>query len=420
MTSLNATRDAQSRSATVSPYLPYGAVNDGPTNTLRAVADLCRRQLKFVGMEAAAVQGRGDLAKQIALIFRAEMRGALDANGMPTMRPEYVHAPLEAAADTDTIGTLAGTLVAQRWLDLFKYTFPLMPRILTDFSDTPSELNQTVATRRISTPAVQTYDPTLDTDGRPLGWKQASAATTVDATITLDELIGVPIPFSMSALSSTQRLLFGEQAEAQIYAVVEYFIAKIYALCTAANFNAYATANETTVPIAYATYPVAEVDFARSHVTRIGAAFDTAKVPDRNRTLLLNAQYYAAGARDPSLVTFFAGQQAPEIITEGRLPMLNNFALVKAPNFPATNNRVGIALQKNGLIAKSRLPANLIEVFPGAGNGTANQVTDLDTGFTLMLIRYVNNLRGYAEQIACAIIGAAKGDSRGGLVITNQ
>jgi hypothetical protein len=419
-------------SAALTASMGYGDVNEGPIRIYKHLGELCKRQMRAFGMEASDCKLRSETAKQFALVYRKEIRGEFDASGCPTMKPEFVYAPLneavplEAAADTDTLGTLVGTLVTQRTLDLFRYKFPLISRIMTDMSDQPSDLNQAVSTRKVLVPAVQTFDTTLDTDGYPKGWDVASSAQTTDINITLDELVGVPIPFSMAALSSTQRQLFGEQAEAQVYALIKYFLAKLYAVCTVANFNAYAVVTAADaqgiikVPTAYASYAVALIDFARSAAANIGVAFDSNEVPEEMRTLLLNAQYYGKATQDPSIVTFFAGQQSPGIITDGVLPNLSGFAPVKAPNFPGTNNRVGIALQKNGLLAKSRLPANLMDVFPGAGNGTSTQVTDPDTGFTMMMVRYIDNKRGFAAQLAAAILGAAKGDVRGGLVITSQ
>jgi hypothetical protein len=410
----------------------YGDVREGAVRIYQTLAKLCDQQTRAFGMEAGAPKIRSDCAKQFALIYRKEIRGGFDADGMPTMKSDFIYAPLdaavpmEAAADTDTLGTLAGTLVTQRSLDLFKYKFPLISRIMTDLSDEVSDLNQPVSTRKILVPAVQTFDTTLDTDGYPKGWDVASAAQTTDVNITLDELVGVPIPLSLAALSSTQRKLFGEQAEAQTYALVKYFLAKLYAVCTAGNYNGYSAVTAADgqgivkVPVAYATYVKALVGFARSAAAEIGVAFDNNEVPEEMRTLLLNASYYGKATQDPSIVTFFAGQQAPGIVTEGTLPNLSGFVPVKAPNFPGSNNRVGIALQKNGLLAKSRLPVNLQDVFPGAGNGTSTQVMDLDTGFTMMMVRYIDNKRGFAAQLATAILGAAKGDVRGGLVLTSQ
>lgn len=394
---------------------------------LKAIGEICAKQEKIHGMGPVQVEQRAQLALECANLYCENIRtGKFDQNGMPTMNVDYISAPIQAAADTDTIGTLVGTLVMQRALDLFKYKFPLITRIMTDLSAEVSELNQTVSTRYITTPAVRTYDNTLDTDGRVKGWTTASPGTTVDVNITLDELVGVPLSFSLATLSSTQRKLFVEQSEACMYALVKYFVAKIYAVCTTANYDSYAAVTAADaqgvikVPIAYPSYSVAEIDFARSAITKIGAAFDSNEVPSEMRSLLLNAQYYAAGTRDPSLVNFFAGQQHPDIITDGRLPMLNEFGLVKAPNFPGTNNRVGFAFQKNGLLIKSRLPSNLNDVFPDAGNGAISTITDAETGFSLMMVKSVNHQRGFAEMNNMALLGAAKGDKRGGLVLTSQ
>jgi len=405
--------------------LGYGNVHEGANRVNKAMAALVAKQMKIVGFGPVEREQRNQLALEASLIWSKEIRGPANASGMLTMKPEFINSPLEAATDQTTLGTLVGTYVLQRWLDVFRFKFPLISRIMTDFSAEPSDLGQVVNTRIILIPAVQSFDNTLDTDNRPKGWATASNGQTTDVNITLDELVGVPMPFSVATLSSTRRNLFGEQAEAQVYALVKYYIAKIFAICTAANYNAYAAVTAADaqgivrVPTAYATYGIGLIDFGRTSVAGIGAAFDANEVPDENRSLLLNAAYYAKGTVDPSLVTFFAGQQSPGIVTEGKLPNLNGFDLIKAPWFPATNNRVGFALQKNALLAKSRLPNNILQVFPGAGNGSWAQVTDAETGFSLAMIEYVNNTRGFAERIACAILGAAKADARGGLVITS-
>lgn len=417
----------------LAPRLEFGAVKEGAIRILSMMAKCCMQQKPIQGLDASSCEKRSIIAREIAMIYRNEIRSKtmeMDAQGQlrPAINPDFIMAPLEAAADTDTLGTLAGTLVSQRYLDIFMYKLPMIAngKIMTDFSDQPSELNQTVNTRKIVVPGVMTYDPTLDTDGYPKGWIPATAAQTTDVNITMDELIGVPIQFDLAALSSTQRNLFGEQAPAAAYANALYFLKKIYNLCTAANFNSYAvvTAADANgivkVPTAYVTYPVAQIDFSRSRIAEIAAAFDANEVPDEDRSLLLNAGYYNKGTTDPSIVTFFAGQQSPEIITQGRLPELGGFTPIKAPNFPGTNNRFGMALQKNGLIAKSRLPANLNTIQNGAGNGTVTQIVHPETGVAMLVVLWTDHKRGYSAWLPCAILGAAVGDKRGGLVMTTQ
>ena len=41
------------------------------------------------------------------------------------------------------------------------------------------------------------------------------------------------------------------------------------------------------VPTAYATYPVALIDFARSKIAEVAAAFDANEVPDEDRSVIL-------------------------------------------------------------------------------------------------------------------------------------
>jgi hypothetical protein len=405
----------------------HGSVKEGPLRVLKAIGELVAKQQAIYGLGAVECAKREELALEAAAIWAAEIRGEhRDSEGRPTMREEYLLAPLEAATDADSVGTLVGTLVLQRTLDLFQYKFPLIERILTDFSAEPGELNQTVTTRTIVRPAVQSFDNTLAADGRPNGWATAVPAQTVDASIAMDELIGIPINFSMATLSSTRRDLFGEQAEGAMSSLAEYYMLKICNKGTAANFNGYAAVTAPNalgivkVPTAYATYAVALVDFTSNKISEVAAAFDANEVPDEMRTMLLNAQYFRKAANDPALKTFYAGQRAPEIIEQGELPgTLSGFKPVKAPYFPATNNRFGMFLQKNGLIARSRLPANLNTILPGAQVGSMTQVST-SMGFSVLLIQYVDPRRGFAEWLPCVIIGAAVGDKRGGIVGTTQ
>jgi hypothetical protein len=413
----------------------YGGVKEGPNRILRALSATMEKQRPIRGLDSSANAQRTAIGREAALIWANEIRTfELDAEGRkrPTIKPEFLlaafDAALDAAADTDTLGTLAGTFVTQRYLDIFMYKLPLIAngKIMTDFSDQPSDLNQAVSSRKVVVPAVVSFDPTLDADGYPKGWAPANPPQTADINITMDELIGVPIQFDLAALSSTQRQLFMEQAPAAAYANALYLMKKIYAVCTAANFNSYAnvTAPDANgivkVPTAYATYAVALIDFARSKIAEVAAAFDANEVPDEDRSLLLNAAYYNKATTDPSLVTFFAGQQSPEIVTQGNLPDLAGFTPIKAPNFPGTNNRFGMFLQKNGLLVKTRLPANLNMVNPGAGNGSVTQIVHPETGVAMMLVQWVDHKRGYSAWNPCFIIGAAKGDVRGGLVGTTQ
>src|SRR5438552_1539222 len=95
-------------------------------------------------------------------------------------RPRRANTPptwWRAADSTDTnLGTLAGTLVTQRTLELLPLQFPVLGRITTDFSDLPAQFNQTIVSRIISIPSAQDYDTST-------GWTDSTAATS-DVPIT--------------------------------------------------------------------------------------------------------------------------------------------------------------------------------------------------------------------------------------------
>lgn len=390
---------------------------EGADNIIKALGGLVKQSRLSRGFGQKSSEERADLSRQMAALY------ARDVSKNPELQAMPLHAmsgALEAAAALDTLGTVAGTLVVQRTLEFFRINYPMFQSIYTDFSDQPAMLNQTIDTRIVSKPAVQTYSATLGADGRPGGWSTASAATTTSVTLSLDEHVGVPVVFDANTLSSTIRRLFDEQAPAMAYALAAYFVAKIYGKITAANFNAYAAVNGAKVPVAYATYVKAVGDFARSAAVDLNAIFNPNEVPLHDRALLLNSAYYAAAGKDPSLVTFWAAQRNPELITEGELPRMSKFTPIEAPDFPVSNNRVGFAFQKNALCAISRVPQDYSKILPGASYGNVTQISDPQTGMTIMLVEYVNHTGGYAEMRMETYIGAGKGDSRAGLVITSQ
>lgn len=389
---------------------------DGAAQVIKGLAGMITRGRGIRGMDAVSLQARRELSQEMGALYARDISGKPDVLNMPL---HAMQAALEAATAADTIGTLSGTLVVQRTLEFFRINYPMFKAIYTDFSDQPVMKGQLVNTRIVGKPAVQTYSATKGTDGRPEGWKTASAASTVDVNNSIDEHVGVPVVFDADTLASTMRRLFDEQAPAMSYALASYYVQKIYALCTAANFNGYAAVVAGKVPVAYATYAKAVGDFARSCVVDLNAIMNPNEVPLHDRALLLNSAYYAAVGKDPSLITWWAAQRNPEIITEGELPKMSKFVPIEAPDFPSSNNRVGIALQKNAIIAISRLPNDYSKVLPGSSYGNVTQISDPETGLTVMLVEYVNHTGGYAEMRMEVMVGAGLGDKRAGLVLTS-
>jgi hypothetical protein len=294
--------------------------------------------------------------------------------------------PLRAA---NSLGTLAGTIVTQRTLELLKLTFPVLGSISTDFSDQQAKLNQTIESRIVSIPAVQDYDPNS-------GWAD-SGDTTTDVPVTLNKQQGVPITFTADVLASTARRLFDEIAPAQAYALAKSMVDGLYALFLAANYTEAAIVS-------------ALIDFGRPTLIDTGVALDANGVPDgpMNRFCLLNGSYFGQLKKDPAIVSLAAFQEKA-IIEAGVLPEVEGFRVIKAVNMPATANLVGFAGSKSSALIATRLDSDYTSILPGASYGNVTTVTDPDLGISVLQVQYVNHQLATATQRISLIWGVAKG-----------
>lgn len=334
---------------------------------------------------------------------------------------------------SNVLGVLSGTLVLQRTLPKFAYKYPELMAMTTDFSDTPGLYNQTETTRIVAQPATQKFDTTTDGTGRPKGWSTVSPAQTTDVSLTLTDHIGVPMVFGQNQLSATNRRLFDEQSELAIKAIAAYFTNMAMVLMTKGGYNAYATANTTTVPTAYITYVKGLGEWSMGDLDTLDAVFTQNKVPEEERFMLLNTAYYAKLRGDPRLSFIYAASgkdtagQSSQFLSEAKLPKLSGFAPYKAPYLPqstpatapTTNNIVGFAGQKAAMILKSRLPQDFTQALGVMVPGSVTTITDPDTKISIMLVQYVALQGGWAEWRPEVILGAAVGDNRAGLVITS-
>jgi hypothetical protein len=389
------------------------------TGALRKYAQILARNTMRAGggfkFSAQTAEEKRNVAIEAASFYQEELDPHFESWSNMGLRE------IAAATDADNVGTLAGALVLQRSLPLFKYEYPILADLYTDFSATPGLFNQTEDTHVIITPAVQEYDNTLGSDGRPKGWVTVSPAQTVDAPVKLDKHVGVPIVFGADTLASTPRRLFDEQGPAAIYAMAKYYVAKITALMTPGNFNAYAQATEDgKVPDAYPTYAVAQKNFSMDAVDDLEAIFDANEVPTSGRGLLLNAKYHGALRKDPRLSLFFAAMQKPDLVTEGKVPKLNGFLPQRAPWLPPANGLTGFAFHKAAIVLKQRLPTDFTKALDVMIPGSITTIVDPESGLSTLLVQYVNLQRGYGEWRNETLLGAGVGDKRGGLCITGQ
>lgn len=306
--------------------------------------------------------------------------------------------PLHAADVTDeNLGTLSGSLVTQRALDLFRLEFDgVLSRVATDFSAERAQFGQSIISRVVVVPAVETY--ATDT-----GWTQQTAAQTVDVPIVINQHKGVPLIFNTNTLAQTVRRLFDEQAPAASYALAKNVVDALYAVITAANFADPAP----TV--------VAEVDFGRATFVKTGGVFNKGGVPQTNRFALLSTDYHTKLEQDPTLVQL-AVYQKQEMITTGMLPPIKKFQPIEAPNLPATGNLAAFFGHKSSLVIAARTPNDYTAVLPGSGNGRVTIVSD-ENGFSVMLVEYVNHQMGTANWRIALMYGVGKGNAKGGRII---
>ena len=369
--------------------------------------------------------------------------------------------PLEAGDYMDPnleLGTLSGTLVMQRTLPVFAYSFPEFGAMTTDFSDAPGLYQQSERTRIVTQPAVIAYNANLITTntvgqpaGAPQGWETAVEGSDTDVTLTLSDYVGVQIIIGQNILASTTRRLFDEQAVLAIKALAQYLATMVTNLFVSTgtppnttagvSYNYYATVNGTLVPIAYPVFPVSSQSFAMSFIDRLDAAFTSAKVPEDGRFLILNPTFYAALRGDTRLEFLYAASaknlddaSAGQFLTEARLPKLSGFAPYKAGYLPTqtpqgtvvtgalpvlTTNVAGFAGQKAGVILKSRLPTDFTTALPAGVQvpGSITTITDPDTKISISLVQFINLVNNYAAWRPEVMLGTTIGDNRGGLVL---
>ena len=363
-------------------------------NILKAYEALRCKQLTV-----SSNQDKIALSKEMAAIFASD----ISAND------KVLNAPISAADVTDSnVGTLAGTLVAQRTLELFKLSFGnILKYVTTDFSDVPGNFGQTTKTRVEMIPAIMNYDPTLGTDGRPKGYVIGTPAEAKDVSVTLDQHKAVEIAFGANILASTVRNLFGEQSEGQAYALANNVIGAIYALFTTANFNY------------NAGLTVAAGSFGRNTFADAGAILNPLGMPFTGRFALLNSIYYAAVSKDSNLVNFAAFQK-PGIVTDGELPSISKFQPLEAPNLPTTSNLAGVFGHKAATLMQARIPNDYSSILPGASYGNVAVVTDADMGLSTLVTQYVSHQGGYAAQRQALMYGVSAALAKAALLLLSS
>lgn len=312
-------------------------------------------------------------------------RGAIYAREVsPLFKPGFALGPILAA---NSLGTLTGELVVQRSLSMLKLSYPFLRAITTDYSSENAAYGQTIKTRLRGALTANTYDP--DT-----GYGTNNASTT-DVSITINQNVGVPVTFNVNELASTNRDLFGEQAEGAHYAIGTKLVDALFALITTGNYTKH-TDSKLSV-------------FARSVMTSAAKEMSKDKVAPMGRFALLNPDFFEKLGQDATLVQL-AAYQRPELITEYSLPRTAGFTPYEAVSLPATSALAGFFGTSESLALATRVPNDYTAALPGASNGVVQVVTNPDTGISVQLVRYVDHTLAAATSRIALMFGVAVGN----------
>jgi hypothetical protein len=383
---------------------PISIRNEDPFNVYTQFARALSNSIHAKSREEKVNCGN-EFSALYAATFKQTEKNAEQRTRLLGTHKSLIEEAIMAADVTDAnLGTLAGTLVTQRTLELLKFIFPPLVRFTTDFSDQPATYNQNIITRIITIPAVVTYSTAT-------GWADV-VTTTTDVSITINNHRGIPITFNENMLASTMRQLFNEFAEASAYALAKDLVDSIYTRLTDANFT------NNTVSTSAA--------FNRAAVIDIGVALTTRGVPlgIGNRTMLLWPAAFGNLEKDTTIGQYATNVPMPTIITEGITPesafaiKVESFNIYSAPNMPSNNaNLVGFAGSKSALCIVTRTPNDYTTANPGSSYGNVQMVTDPDIGITVMQTQYVNHTLGTATSRIALMYGTAPGQTAAGQLI---
>ena len=128
----------------------------------------------------------------------------------------------------NSLGTLAGKVVAARVLELIAVQFPLLTRIASNFSDQGLLFNQDLV---VHVPTVGSVSDYSTSDGYV-----PQDSTTTDRTVKIDQHKHYSVFFNDQEVTSTDRRLIDEQAEPAAYALGKDLFDYAFGKFVAANY----------------------------------------------------------------------------------------------------------------------------------------------------------------------------------------
>lgn len=299
----------------------------------------------------------------------------------------------------NSLGTLSGSLIAQNALSLLKPDLPALSSFTTDFSNAAAKLNQTVITRVRALQSEQTYSTST-------GYAAADMTDT-DVSVVINAHKYAQFAYNANELASTNRDLFGEQAEGAVFAIGKGTVDAALALFTLANYSIVAQKSIVALGAWNRAALIAQRVALRKRYNMIKDGF-----------CVMNEDYFGALASDASVVSL-ATYQRPELINEYMLPKIAGFNPVGYVDLPTTNNLTAILGDKGAACIATRLPYDYVDAQIGSNYGSVSQITDPSSGLSVMLTQYVNHDLGVSNYRVAIMRGVSVGDkTRAQLVVS--
>lgn len=321
----------------------------------------------------AAVFFVGALIVGAGAAFALQVHQAAAAIGAPVV-------PL--ALGVNSLGTLSGTLVLQRALDLTFQRFPELKLFATGFKEldgrvAQAKLNQTVASR-ILTPSTMTTFGT-----------SASDFSATDVTGKLRNFRQIYHAFTAGEVNATDRNLIDEAALPMAIGLAQGITNAITKLASRANFNTTSNSQAGVITVASDWGYTNTSNALRSALLKRG-------VPQgQQQYLLANADVEGSLRTDPLIVAALNNPQNMLAIQRGELPEI--ISGLKFGSFPgltgADGNLIGLAGTPDALMYIARAPMTPDEVFAGAAAKAPFNygiITEPSTGFSVMVQQWVD------------------------------
>jgi hypothetical protein len=294
---------------------------------------------------------------------------------------------------SNSLGTLAPSLVAQRTLDYLKEMFPPVLRMFMNFTDQRVLLNQSIITRIPGASAA--YDAT--------GGYTAPDLTDSDVSVAANQFQATSIAFTAAEMSSTNRDFVNEHAAGAANKLGEKILDVMCALFINANYPLSSLATEEDA-----------TGYDDVTLRGIRKKMNLRKVPTIGRLGIVNSDAFEALSGDSKITTIDSNPNAHEDFQVAPMRLrARGFEIIEYPQLPANSIDLnGVFMAPGAVIGVAGVPAdaNAPGMFTNVPNVAAIEyVTDPDTGMSLIQRMHKTSNGGIQMDLAL-LFGFAKGN----------